>query len=1111
MAVRVERARWVERVSDQVIGEAVGHDTLARGRQYAGAGAVRTLVEGDGGRVLLATVQGSRSKQYQTIVRLLDDSRGAQPEWTGQCSCPMLIDCKHTAAVLITARKALHATGAPAPAPVSEPALWERALAPLVQPAGQYAELPGLALQLTLTSVPAPGRRTPVRKIGLRPLRQGKGKPWVKQGANWQDFAYSYFGRDQLRPDQRAVVTEMLALQRTSPTGYYGYGPTTVHLDDLGPGVWALLRRAEQTGMPLLAEGADLTCVQLGQGTAEVSVDVTRQASDQGLVARPVLSVGQVPPGGELLLLGTPPHGVAILGPDGVLKLWPLAAAPPDFLAPLLREGAALDVPAADVPRFLAMYYPVLARRLPVGSSDGSIELPTDLGPVLTLEVTYEPGHRVRLAWGFAYPVPGAGSGGDSSSRGDTDTELRLPLEPTPQDPPRDAGSEHRLLESLRELDGIPRLQHRPRQGITRPHQTSTLTGIDTLTFTTEVLPALQARDDVRVSVHGEPADYAEADDDPVVHLQTTDSAAGESDWFDLHVSVTVDDQEVPFEPLFAALARGEEVMLLDSGTWFSLDRPELDTLRRLIEEARELTDKDSDTLQLTRYQAGLWEELVALGVVEQQSARWAEGVETLLEAGQREAPPVPAGLRATLRPYQVEGYHWLSMLWDARLGGVLADDMGLGKTVQALTMAVRAHERGELTDPLLVVAPASVVGTWAEEAARFCPDLRVVVIAATQRRRGSDLAQAVAGAHVVVTSYTLLRLEDEAYRAISWSGLLLDEAQFVKNHRSRTYQAARRLGAPFTLAITGTPLENSLMDLWSMFSLVAPGLFPRPDLFAERYRKPIEGGTGLEQLDVLRRRVRPFMLRRTKEAVAPELPAKQEQTLHIALTPAHRRIYGQHLQRERQRVLGLLGDMDRNRIAIFRALTLLRQLSLDPSLVDDAYAGKGPSAKVESLMEQLEEVAAEGHRALVFSSFTGFLKLVRQRLDAEGIGYCYLDGSTRDRPRRIAAFRTGDDPVFLISLKAGGFGLTLTEADYVFILDPWWNPAAEAQAVDRTHRIGQDKPVMVYRMVSQDTIEEKVVALQGRKRDLFAQVVDGGAFTGGAISAEDIRDVLGA
>ncbi len=248
-------------------------------------------------------------------------------------------------------------------------------------------------------------------------------------------------------------------------------------------------------------------------------------------------------------------------------------------------------------------------------------------------------------------------------------------------------------------------------------------------------------------------------------------------------------------------------------------------------------------------------------------------------------------------------------------------------------------------------------------------------------------------------------------------------------------------------------------------------------------------------------------MLRRTKAAVASELPDKQEQVVAVELAPPHRKLYDRHLARERQKVLGLVDDLSRNRITILRSLTLLRQLSLSPALIDDDYPAA--SAKIDALIEMLGEVIAEGHRALVFSQFTGFLKLVRARLDAEGIGYSYLDGRTRDRAARIASFREGDAPVFLISLKAGGFGLTLTEADYVFILDPWWNPAAESQAIDRTHRIGQDKPVNVYRLVAADTIEEKVVALQETKRDLFASVVGQASDMAAPLSAEDIRGLL--
>jgi SNF2 family DNA or RNA helicase len=302
--------------------------------------------------------------------------------------------------------------------------------------------------------------------------------------------------------------------------------------------------------------------------------------------------------------------------------------------------------------------------------------------------------------------------------------------------------------------------------------------------------------------------------------------------------------------------------------------------------------------------------------------------------------------------------------------------------------------------------------------------------------------------------------------------------------------------------------LENSL-DLWSMLSITAPGLFPNPQRFTEMFRRPIESGESPEQLTVLRRRIRPLMLRRTKERVATDLPPKIEQVLEVTLNAQHRKVYDKHLARERQWVLGLLDDLQRNRIAILTSLTLLRQLSLDASLVDERHAGKVRSRKIEVLVYQLREVVAEGHLVLVFSQLTGFLALVRARLDEEHIGHCYLDGRTRNRPARIAELTDGDAPVFLISLKAGWVGLTLLEADYVFVLDPWWNPAAEAQAVDRAHRIAQTRTVTVYRLVATDTIEEKVVALQQRKRDLFARVVGDETMAGAALTADDIRGLF--
>jgi SNF2 family DNA or RNA helicase len=346
----------------------------------------------------------------------------------------------------------------------------------------------------------------------------------------------------------------------------------------------------------------------------------------------------------------------------------------------------------------------------------------------------------------------------------------------------------------------------------------------------------------------------------------------------------------------------------------------------------------------------------------------------------------------------------------------------------------------------------------------------------------------------------------------------VLDEAQFVKNHTSQTHRLARELDAPFRLAVTGTPLENNLLELWAMFQIVAPGLFPSRARFVEEYVKPIaasaspvhgtDAAYGSARLERLRRRIRPLMLRRTKDIVAPELPEKQEQVLSIPLAPKHRALYDTWLQRERQKVLGLLDDLDRQRFIVYRSITLLRMLAVDASLIDPANESV-PSTKLDALLDQLSDVLAEGHRALVFSQFTSYLRKVAARLDASGIRHEYLDGSTRRRADVIGRFREGDAPVFLISLKAGGFGLTLTEADYVFLLDPWWNPAAETQAIDRTHRIGQTKQVMVYRMVAADTIEEKVMRLARRKGELFDAVLDDDGVFSSALSADDIRALL--
>jgi superfamily II DNA or RNA helicase len=736
-------------------------------------------------------------------------------------------------------------------------------------------------------------------------------------------------------------------------------------------------------------------------------------------------------------------------------------------------------------------YLPRLHRHVPVASSDGSVPIPVAPEPRLALTVTWVAVDEVRTEWSWRYRV-----GGDDRVYALSETRgLRGVRRPE---------SEQALLDAL-VLDDEQAYHlcraHSREMGL---EDGRTFLAANAILFAEQLLPGL--REQVEIDEIGQQPDYHELDGVPLIHFVTREGVETDptrTDWLDLEVEVTVDGTHIALAHVLEALTNGMDRVILRSGKHLRIDRPEFAHLARLVEAAAELQEQPEGGVRVGHHDLGLWDELAEVGIVDAQAAQWVGAAQALRSLTTLPEVAAPVGLKAELRSYQHDGFRWLAFLWESGLGGILADDMGLGKTLQTLALVAHARERGAA--PFLVVAPTSVVSAWAGEVATFTPGLDVRVVTESQARRGVSIKELATGADLVVTSYTLLRIEQSDYVAETWGGLVLDEAQTVKNHNAKTYQAVRRVEAPFRLALTGTPMENRLMDLWSLLSIVAPGLYPWPQRFAERVAVPVERLGDSEVLERFRRRIRPFLLRRTKDVVADDLPAKQEQVLEVALTPRHRAIYDTHLQRERQTVLGLVEDFDRHRIAIFRSLTRMRQLSLDAALVDDEYDGVG-SAKVDVLVDHLLELEAEGHRALVFSQFTSFLSRVRDRLDSEGIASAYLDGSTRRRGEVVEGFRRGDQPVFLISLKAGGVGLTLTEADYVFVLDPWWNPAVEAQAVDRTHRIGQQRPVNVYRLVARDTIEEKVMALKARKAALFSQVVDGDALMSSPLGADDVR-----
>jgi superfamily II DNA or RNA helicase len=1091
----------------------VGGGSYARGTEYARHGAVVQSAWDPGDNALRGTVRGHDGNVYETAaVFSLTDGLPAE-FWMGECSCPVGYNCKHVVALVLSAIAAK--SQGPAQPKNPQPASWEHALESLLDAGGpaHTGKVP-LAIELALASSAGQAQwgrplveRAPLRLIA-RLVRPGKNGGWVGSGLSWGKLDTLRYSLDCSEPQVRLLQELYVLYQASGGRGYntYHYGDDrAIELSSVGSRqLWPLLDEAGAAGLRLVYPGK--AGALDGYEDAEFCLDVTRTDAG-GLRMVPVIRGNDGGPVVPVAFIGAEGHGAVWVHPgqvaDGEPGSWRFRLARLDRPVPpplqrMALAGESLKVPATQEPRFRDRYYPRLRRTAAMVSSDGSFSPPEICGPDLVLRARYGSSHELEVSWEWAYRV------GDSP--------LRAPLEPGQQDDGyRDLAAERALLTGLDlPLDRYG-LVTRDNAAIhaTAPVLASRtrLTGIDTMRFTTELLPLLGDQPGLTVEIEGEPAEYREAGDSLRIAV-STDEVRGDTDWFDLGVTVTVEGRPIPFLDLFLALSNGEPHLLLPDGAYFSLDKPELQALARLIEEARALQDSPADSLQISRYQAGFWEELAALGVIGHQTAAWREQVQGLLAAQGAGHVEPPVGLRARLRPYQQDGFAWLAFLWKHRLGGILADDMGLGKTLQCLALISHARQRDQAAGPFLIVAPTSVVANWSAEAARFTPDLTVVAVSATEARRGERLAELAAGADAVITSYTLLRIDYEAYAELGWSGLLLDEAQQAKNRQSKIYQCARRLGAPVKIAITGTPLENNLMELWSLLSITAPGLFPGPDRFRDYYAQPVERQGDPERLAQLQRRIKPLMRRRTKEQVAADLPAKQEQILEVELHPQHRRVYQMRLQRERQKILGLIGDMNSNRFTIFRSLTLLRQLSLHAGLVDDAHASM-VSAKVDALLEKLSEVTGGGHRALVFSQFTGFLSKVRDRLRSDGVPYCYLDGSTRNRAAAIQEFKEGTAPVFLISLKAGGFGLNLTEADYCFLLDPWWNPATEAQAVDRTHRIGQTRSVMVYRLVAKDTIEEKVMALKARKGRLFSSVMDDGNVFGTTLGADDIRALL--
>ena len=583
-------------------------------------------------------------------------------------------------------------------------------------------------------------------------------------------------------------------------------------------------------------------------------------------------------------------------------------------------------------------------------------------------------------------------------------------------------------------------------------------------------------------------------------------SVASGVDWFELHGHADFEGRPVQMPQILKAIARGERTVRLGDGSYGLL--PE-DWLKRYRLVAT--LGKSSDgQMRFERHQAGLLDALLA----EQPEVTFDEGFarvrrEMTTFAGVQAAEGA-ATFKGHLREYQREGLGWLHFLRRFAFGGCLADDMGLGKTVQVLALL----DSVERSRPALIVVPRSLIFNWKQEAARFTPRLRILDHTGLDRM---DSWTDIESHDVILTTYGTLRRDAPRLKDIHFDTVVLDEAQSIKNANTESAKAARLLKADPRLALTGTPVENRLGDLWSLFEFLNPGLLGTASVFRTEIAPQKKGSGGppadstAGSLGILAKALRPFLLRRTKQQVARELPPKTEQTIYCELEAEQRRVYDGLRAHYRDALLGRIDEVgiDKSRMQILEALLRLRQAACHPGLIDKERTDQS-SAKLDSLIPQIAQLIAEGHKALVFSQFTSFLAILRDRLDREQISYEYLDGRTRDRQARVQRFQDdGACRLFLISLKAGGLGLNLTAAEYVFLLDPWWNPAVESQAIDRTHRIGQRRNVFAYRLIARDTVEEKILDLQKSKRELADAIITADNGILASLSRENLELLL--
>lgn len=574
------------------------------------------------------------------------------------------------------------------------------------------------------------------------------------------------------------------------------------------------------------------------------------------------------------------------------------------------------------------------------------------------------------------------------------------------------------------------------------------------------------------------------------------------NDWFDIYAVVHFGPYRIPFIQLKNHILNHKKEFTLPNGEIAVIPEKWFSQYGNLLHFS-----EGSQDIKLRRHHIGLVNELAEGELAGVTMSRKLQKLSEFEDVGDIN---MPHHFKGSLRPYQKAGFNWFHFLQQYHFGGCLADDMGLGKTIQALALLQKHKENIEAADSKsvsLIIMPTSLIYNWLNEAKKFAPKLRMMVHTGTFRYKSPEV---FTNYDVVITTYGITRIDIDLLSGYFFEYIILDESQNIKNPSSKSYQAVKQLKSRYKLILSGTPVENSVNDLWTQMSFINPGLLGSQQFFLNEFVTPIEKKKDEEKARRLQALIKPFVLRRTKEQVATELPPKTENLFYCKMSDEQANVYEKVKSEYRNELLKSLedGTFAQAQMQVLQGLIKLRQIANHPSMIDDQY--EGDSGKFENVVHTLANVLEGGHKVLIFSQFVKQLTIYRNHFDTEGIPYVYLDGSTQNRGDVVKRFQEDEKTrVFLISIKAGGVGLNLTEADYVFILDPWWNPAVEQQAIDRTHRIGQTKNVFIYKFITKDSVEEKILALQQRKLKVAQSLITTEESFIKSLSAEDIREIL--